>query len=403
MNREVVYDAEHFFDGFTSNPDYALQTLLAAERAGAHWIVLCDTNGGTLTSRLSEVFALVRQATGVPLGIHAHNDSELAVANSIAAVECGATQIQGTINGYGERCGNANLCSVIPSLESKLGRSTIGRNRLAKLTSTSRFVADLANLPHPNRLPYVGRSAFAHKGGVHVSAVMKDPATYEHVDPELTGNTRRVLVSDLSGKSNILYKAAEMGIDTSGNEAELRGVVARIKELEHEGFEFEAAEGSLRLMIEQSVGRYRPPFVVDRYNVLVERHSNGDQRCEATVRIRLADRVRETSASGSGPVNALDRALRQALSNAFESLEEIHLTDYRVRVLDGNKATAAKVRVLIDTTDGRQCWRTVGLSDNILDASLQALEDAINYKLLCNAGDPNTQPRELVEEASNVV
>src|SRR5262249_973285 len=237
--REVIYDAEHFFDGYAAQPDYAIETLLAAARGGADWIVLCDTNGGTITSRLSEVVDLVRTRVGAPIGIHARNDSELAVANSIAAVECGAAQVQGTINGYGERCGNANLCSVIPALELKMNHTTIGRDRLTALTSASRFVAELANLQHPNRLPFVGRSAFAHKGGVHVSAVMRDPATYEHVDPELTGNTRRVLVSDLSGKSNVLYKAAEMGIDIAGREGQMKAVAARIKELEHQGFEYE--------------------------------------------------------------------------------------------------------------------------------------------------------------------
>jgi 2-isopropylmalate synthase len=404
--REVIYDAEHFFDGFAANPDYALQTLIAAESAGANWLILCDTNGGTLTSRLIEVFKLVRASTKTPLGIHAHNDSELAVSNSLAAVESGATQIQGTINGYGERCGNANLCSLIPTLELKLGRATIGPERLPMLTSVSRFVAELANLPHPNRAAYVGRSAFAHKGGIHVSAVMRDPSTYEHVRPESTGNARRVLVSDLAGKSNILYKSAEMGI--SADPEAVKSVVERIKDLEHEGFEFEAAEGSLRVLIEQSLGSYRSPFALERYDVAIEKESSGRQRCHATVQIRLGDDINESSAVGAGPVNALDLALRRALAGAFESLSEIHLTDYKVRVLDGDKATAARVRVLLDTSDGKQSWRTVGMSDNIVDASFQALEDSINYKLLCDGhgGPPQlgqlglSQPP---EEALNVV
>jgi 2-isopropylmalate synthase len=380
--REVVYDAEHFFDGYSANPQYAIETLLAAERAGAAWIVLCDTNGGTMTRRLAEVFADVRRKVKTRLGIHAHNDSEVAVANSIAAVECGATQVQGTINGYGERCGNANLCSVIAALELKLSHETIGRERLAGLTPTSRFVAELANLPHPNRLPFVGRSAFAHKGGVHVSAVMRDPATYEHVDPELTGNSRRVLVSDLSGKSNVLYKAAEMGVDISGGEGRLQGVVSRIKELEHQGFEYEAADGSFRVLIEQALGKFNSPFKLDRYAVSIERNTDGSQTCAATVRVSLEGATSQATAVGSGPVNALDRALREVLRNAFETLNEVHLVDYKVRVLDGNNATAAKVRVLIDTSDGRRSWRTVGVSDNIIEASYQALEDSINYKLL---------------------
>jgi 2-isopropylmalate synthase len=399
--REVIYDAEHFFDGFAADPDYALATLLAAESAGANWIVLCDTNGGTLTRRLAEVFSVARRALNVELGIHAHNDSELAVANSIAAVECGATQVQGTINGYGERCGNANLCSVIPALELKLGRATIGRRRLAMLTAASRLVAELANLPNSNQLPFVGRSAFAHKGGVHVSAVMRDPATYEHIDPELTGNSRRVLVSDLSGKSNILYKTAELGI--GGAEGEMQGLVTRIKELEHQGFQFEAAEGSLRVLMEKALGNYRSPFAVDSYHVSVERSSDGTQKCEATVRVDLSGLLREASATGGGPVHALDRALRRVLSNAFGSLNAVYLTDYKVRVLNGDKATAAKVRVLVDSSDGRQSWRTVGVSDNILDASLQALEDAINYKLLCESKNAEPQFDEAETEAASVV
>ena len=399
--REVIYDAEHFFDGFAADPDYALATLLAAESAGANWIVLCDTNGGTLTRRLTEVFSVARRALNVELGIHAHNDSELAVANSIAAVECGATQVQGTINGYGERCGNANLCSVIPALELKLGRATIGPRRLAMLTAASRLVAELANLPHPNQLPFVGRSAFAHKGGVHVSAVMRDPATYEHIDPELTGNSRRVLVSDLSGKSNILYKTAELGI--GGAEEDMQGLVTRIKELEHQGFQFEAAEGSLRVLMEKALGNYRSPFALDSYHVSVERSSDGTQRCEATVRVELSGLLREASATGGGPVHALDRALRRVLSDAFYSLNAVYLTDYKVRVLNGDKATAAKVRVLVDSSDGRQSWRTVGVSDNILDASLQALEDAINYKLLCESKNAEPQFDEAETEAANVV
>jgi len=405
--REVIYDAEHFFDGYQANPEYALDTLLAAERAGATWIVLCDTNGGMVTSKLSQIVTLVRRALKTPLGIHAHNDSEMAVANTIAAVECGATQVQGTINGYGERCGNANLCSVIPTMEVKLGLETIGRARLAMLTSTSRFVAELANLPHPNRLPFVGRSAFAHKGGVHVSAVMRDPATYEHVDPELTGNARRVLVSDLSGKSNILYTAAEMGLDVAGDDARLQAVVARIKKLEHQGFEFEAAEGSLRLMIEQALGNFESPFALDGYRVSTERDSAGAMTSTASVRVTIGAQTREAIAEGCGPVHALDAALRQALRGAFEALGDIHLTDYKVRVLDGNNATAAKVRVLIDTSDGQQSWRTVGVSDNILEASFQALEAAINYKLLNDASvsEPVAEPKsqEMLEEARSVI
>ena len=380
--REVIYDAEHFFDGFAADPDYAIETLRAAERGGADTLTLCDTNGGTLTDRLKEAIRQVRKSISSPLGIHAHNDSDLAVANSAAAVDCGAMQVQGTINGYGERCGNANLCSLIPLLELKLGQETIGRDRLARLTQVSRYVAELANLTHRADLPFVGRSAFAHKGGVHVSAVMRDPATYEHIDPELTGNRRRVLVSDLSGKSNILYKAAEMGIDVDARDSRLRPVVNRIKELEHQGFQFEAAEASFRLLLEEALGRHRDHFDLESYSVSTSRNSIGEIVSEATVRVRVNGREEEATAGGCGPVHALDCALKLALSGAFACLGEVQLIDYKVRVLDADKATAARVRVLIQTSDGQESWSTVGVSDNILEASWQALSDALNYKLL---------------------
>jgi 2-isopropylmalate synthase len=387
--REVVYDAEHFFDGFKADSDYAIATLKAAERGGADWIVLCDTNGGTVTRRIAEVFSLVDRSIKTPLGIHAHNDSDLAVANSIAAIESGALQVQGTINGYGERCGNSNLCSVISVLELKLGYRTIGRERLPRLTQTSRFVAELANLPHRNDMAFVGRSAFAHKGGVHVSAVMRDPATYEHIDPELTGNRRRVLVSDLSGKSNVLYKAAEMGIDLGDNEASLKPVVQRIKELEHKGYGFEAAEASFRLLLEKALGNYTEYFTLESYQVLTEQDSDQQARSTATVKVNLDGESKEATAQGCGPVHALDRALRLALADSFECLNDVQLTDYKVRVLDTDKATAAKVRVLIRTSDSEESWSTVGVSDNILDASWQALCDAINCKLH-KSNVPNT-------------
>ena len=379
--REVVYDAEHFFDGYAANPRYAVQTLLAAQRGGADWIVLCDTNGGTLTSRLVKAIAQVKQAIAAPFGIHAHNDSELAFANSLAAVESGAGQVQGTINGYGERCGNANLCSVVAALELKLGCETVGRERLTGLTQVSHYVAELANLPHPNHLPFVGRSAFAHKGGIHVSAVMRDPATYEHVDPELTGNSRRVLVSDLSGKSNVLYKAAEMGIDLDAGDARLRPVVQRVKELEHQGFQFEAAEASFRLLLEGAVGDYRESFTLESYEVSTQHSRAGGPTSRATVRVGLGGALREAAAEGCGPVHALDCALRRALSDAFPCLAGVHLVDYKVRVLDADRATAAKVRVLVRTRDDDEAWNTVGVSENILEASWQALADSINYKL----------------------
>ena len=381
VGREVIYDAEHFFDGFAADPVFALETLKAADRAGADTIVLCDTNGGTLTSRLAQIVSDLRTEIKAPIGIHAHNDSDMAVANSVAAVERGASQVQGTINGYGERCGNANLCSIIPVLELKLACNTIGRQRLVMLTSVSHYVAELANLPHRSDLPFVGRSAFAHKGGVHVSAVMKDPATYEHVDPELTGNSRRVLVSDLSGKSNVLYKAAEMGVDLSGSETGLKDVVDRIKALEHDGFQFEAAEGSFRLLLEGATGKLKSFFTLDSYTVETDRDSESGITSKATVRLVLNGRVKKAFGEGCGPVNALDRALREALSESFPCLREVRLVDYKVRVLDADKATAARVRVLIQTRDDQETWSTVGVSENILEASWQALEDAVSYKL----------------------
>lgn len=402
--REVIYDAEHFFDGFAANPDYALETLRAAERAGADWIALCDTNGGTLASRLVEVIRHAQSVVGTRLGIHTHNDSDLAVANAVAAVQTGVRQVQGTVNGYGERCGNASLCSLLPILELKLGYESVGRERLSTLTQVSRYVADLANMVHRNDLPFVGRSAFAHKGGVHVSAVMRDPATYEHLDPELVGNARRVLVSDLSGKSNILYKAAEMGVDFDVNSDKLRHIVKRIKELEHEGFQFEAAEASIALMMEEATGRYNPFFDLESLQVASAFDSAAGLRSKATIRIRLGDAVEEANAEESGPVHALDSALRRALSRRFKCLEKTFLTDYKVRVIESHKTTAAKVRVLIRTTDEQETWDTVGVSDNILEASWQALADAFNYKLLKTYGDEPLEDENLftgVKEGGN--
>ncbi len=380
--REVIYDAEHFFDGFGADSDYAIATLLAAERGGADTIVLCDTNGGTMTNRLTEIMGETRGRVNLELGVHVHNDCDLAVANSVAAVTSGARHVQGTINGYGERCGNANLCSLIPLLELKLGYETVGRHRLSMLTHISRHVAELANLPQRTDLPFVGRSAFAHKGGIHVSAVMRDPKTYEHVRPELTGNARRVLVSDLSGKSNVLYKAAEMGIELGDHKSNLQPLVRRIKELEHQGYQFEAADGSFRLLLEEAMGRHREFFTLQSYHVTTARDEEGHLISEARVSVRLGGELREATAEGRGPVHALDRALRSSLEDAFECLGDVQLTDYKVRVLDADKATAAKVRVLIQTSDSLETWCTVGVSDNILEASWQALADALRYKLL---------------------
>jgi 2-isopropylmalate synthase len=380
--REVIYDAEHFFDGFAANPEYALSTLRAAEEGGADMIVLCDTNGGSLTAHIQSSMRSVRSAVRLPLGIHCHNDSELAVANSLMAVECGAVQVQGTINGYGERCGNANLCSVIPNLELKMGHESIGRGQIPMLTATSRFISQIANLPHRKELPFVGESAFAHKGGIHVSAVIKDSTTYEHVAPESVGNARRVLVSELSGKSNLIYKAREMGLHIDEKDEHLRTALNRIKKMENEGYEFEAAEASLRILLETAVHGEPEFFTIDNFRVVTDMRRNEAFTSEATVKIRVGERVVHTVAEGDGPVHALDRALHNALHQFFEPLRSVELTDYKVRVLDASHGTGAKVRVLIQQTDGHESWTTVGVSENILEASYRALADGVRYKLL---------------------
>jgi 2-isopropylmalate synthase len=380
--REVVYDAEHFFDGFAANPDYAMQTVRAAEEGGADIIVLCDTNGGSLPSRLQNAIRRVQAAVKLPLGIHCHNDSEMAVANSLAAVECGIVQVQGTMNGYGERCGNANLCSIIPNLEIKMGHSVIGPERLALLAGTSRFISQIANLQHRKDLPFVGESAFAHKGGIHVSAVLRDAATYEHIDPERVGNARRVLVSELSGKSNLLYKAHEMNLDISEQEEKLRPALNRIKKLENQGYEFEAAEASVRVLMETALNGEREFFTIDNFRVFTDMHRTGEVTSEATVKIRVGDKSVHTVAEGDGPVHALDKALRAALNQFYEPLRSVHLTDYKVRVLEGTQGTGSKVRVYIQQSDGEEYWTTVGVSENILEASYLALADSIRYKLL---------------------
>lgn len=380
--REVIYDAEHFFDGFAANPEYALQTLKAAEAGGADLIALCDTNGGSLPSHIRNAIQRVQAAIHLPLGIHCHNDSELAAANTLAAVECGVVQVQGTMNGYGERCGNANLCSIIPNLELKMGYTTIGPEKLKLLTNTSRFVSQIANLPQRKDLAFVGESAFAHKGGIHVSAVIRDSATYEHISPEKIGNSRRVLVSELSGKSNLLYKAKEMNLDIGEQEEKLRPAINRIKKLENQGYEFEAAEASVRVLLETALNGEKEFFKIDNFRVVTDMHRTGEVTSEATVKIRVGDKSVHTVAEGDGPVHALDKALRLALNQFFEPLRCVHLSDYKVRVLEGTDGTGSRVRVHIQQSDGEESWTTVGVSENILEASYIALADGIRYKLL---------------------
>jgi 2-isopropylmalate synthase len=381
-DKEIIYDAEHFFDGYKDNPDYAIQTLLAAERGGAEVLVLCDTNGGTLTSELERIIIEVKKHVGSAVGIHAHNDSELAVANTLSAVQNGCFHVQGTVNGYGERCGNANLCSVIPNLQLKLGYSCIPRNKLSKLQALSRFVSEVANLSHPANLAYVGKSAFAHKGGVHVSAVMKDARTYEHISPEEVGNERRVLVSDLSGRSNIFFKAKELQLDLEDQEDVVSRIVQELKRREHCGFQYEAAEGSLKLLIKKMINDLENYFRLEGFRVIVERNALGESRSEATIRVNVNGHTEHTASEGNGPVHALDQALRKALLKFYPEIEEMHLSDFKVRVLNEKDGTAAKVRVLIDSSKGGNTWGTVGVSENIIEASWQALMEGVSYYLL---------------------
>jgi 2-isopropylmalate synthase len=384
--REVIYDAEHFFDGFKADPVYALRTLQMAERGGADCLVLCDTNGGTLPSQLVAIIEQVKEATSTPLGIHAHNDSDLAVANSLAAVQAGVVHVQGTINGYGERSGNANLCSIIPNLKLKLGYDCISDERLRRLASVSRYVSELANLAHDAHLPYVGHSAFAHKGGMHVNALIKCEESYQHIEPALVGNYKRVVVSELSGKSNIAYKIEEFGLNPSVGPAQTREILQQVKNLENQGFQFEGAEGSLELLIRRAQPGYEPPFELVDFHVLVENRQGRRMLAEATIKVRVGDEVMHTAAEGNGPVNALDLAARKALLPFYPQLAEIHLTDYKVRILDSEAGTEAQVRVLIDSACGARTWSTVGSSTNIIEASWQALADSLEYGLLNGFG-----------------
>jgi 2-isopropylmalate synthase len=381
--REVVYDAEHFFDGFQSNPDFALRTLEAAKKAGADVLVLCDTNGGTLTGRLSEIVQVVRERFDGTVGIHCHNDSDVAVANTLAAVEHGATHVQGCMNGYGERCGNANLASVIANLELKLGHTTIGTDNLPLLTSACRYIAELANLPLRNEQPYVGQSAFAHKGGVHVSAILKDSATYEHVRPERVGNRQRVLLSDLSGRGNVSYKLNQHGLGDRLSDAARRELLDRIKHMEYQGYELEAAEGTFELMVREALHPGLQLFELVGFDVTTSMSSNSkDPVTTATVTLKAQDGIHSATATGHGPVNALDVCLRQCLASLYPAIQNVRLTDYKVRVLDSKKGTAAKVRVLIEWSDHQRSWATVGVSENVIEASWHALVDAIRLELM---------------------
>lgn len=389
--REVIYDAEHFFDGYRADPDYALDTLSAAREAGADWIVLCDTNGGVLPWDLAEIVERVREAGHPRLGIHVHNDSGTAVASTLAAVRAGVTQVQGTINGIGERCGNVDLCPVIAGASLKLGYELACGEHVSQLTAVSAYVYDVANLVPQDNQPYVGRSAFAHKGGVHVSAMMRDERTYEHVDPASVGNLRRVLVSDLSGRSNVQSAAAEMGIDLSGDSPSAQQAVQRVKELENQGYQFEDADASLELLLRRQLGLWEPRFALKNYRVTVDQvgdvRGDAEGRAEATIHLMVGEREEHTAAAGDGPVHALDRALRKALQPFYPEVSQIHLTDYRVRVLDGTEGTATKVRVVIESADEHGAWTTVGVSNNVMEASWEALADSIEYGIARSSGD----------------
>jgi 2-isopropylmalate synthase len=378
--REVIYDAEHFFDGYKANPGYALDTLRAAASHGADILVLCDTNGGSLPWEVEDIVRTVAAELPVPIGIHTHDDGGCGVANTLGAVRAGAVHVQGTINGYGERVANANLCSVIPGLQIKMGLDCLPPENLARLTELSRFVAEVANLAHDDHQPYVGASAFAHKAGLHAAAVRKNEASYQHIDPALIGNVRRTVVSELSGRGNIADKALQLGL--SAGSAQTREVLEQVKKLEAQGFTFEGAEASVDLMLRRSLPSYVPPFELIDFMVLVERRRGRGVLAEATVKVRVGPKIMHTAAEGNGPVNALDVALRKALLDVYPQLSPVKLADYKVRILDSDTATAATVRVLIDTKCGERRWSTVGASTNIIEASWRALADSMEYAIL---------------------
>ncbi len=391
-NREVVYDAEHFFDGYKNNEEYALKSLQAALDGGADFIVLCDTNGGTLPYELEKIINTLgaklkndgadsSQHQAIKLGIHCHNDCNMAVANSISAVHQGAVMVHGTINGYGERCGNADLTSIIPILEVKMGRGNISADNLKKLKNLSRYVSDTANLVPLNSRPFVGKSAFAHKGGIHVSAIMKTPRAYEHMDPATVGNKRRVLVSDLAGKSNVEYKAKELGVELGKNGFDSRKIATEVKQLEQEGYQFDSADGSFKILLEKFTDQFHPHFELESFRVTIEKDKDQPCSAHATIKISVNGKNEITAGEGYGPVSALDNALRKALDKFYPDLDTMRLVDFKVRVIDGTRGTAAKVRVLIESRDQNEIWSTMGVSEDIIEASWQALADSFQFKL----------------------
>ena len=397
QGRRVIYDAEHWFDGYRANPDYALQTLAIAVTAGAEWLVLCDTNGGTLPQEVSAVVTIVHtwlQSFPEPrpqLGIHTHNDSGTAVANAMAAVAAGATMVQGTINGYGERCGNANLCTLIPNLQLKLGYPCIASARLETLAETSRFISEVVNLAPDDHAPYVGRSAFAHKGGIHVSAVEREPKTYEHIDPAAVGNSRRIVVSDQAGLSNVLVKARSFGLRLERHDPASRQLLNRLKTLEHEGYQFEAAEASFELLMREALGDRPRFFDLKGFHINCQHQGNGTDHSSqslATIKVAVEGEDILAAAEGNGPVAALDAALRKALLNFYPVIAHFHLSDYKVRIIDSGAGTAAKTRVLVESGDGAQRWTTLGVSTNSIEASYQAVTEGLEYGLMIQTERP---------------
>jgi 2-isopropylmalate synthase len=388
----VFFDAEHFFDGYKDNPEYALRVVVSAANAGAECVVLCDTNGGALPQQIVEAIEAAKKASRVTLGIHTHNDIELAVANSLVAVEAGVMQVQGTINGYGERCGNANLCSIIPTLKLKIGIDCVTDEQLSKLSDVSHYVSELANMPHYDRFPYVGDDAFTHKAGIHVSGLIKWEDSYQHINPMLVGSHQHVVISELAGKGSIIFKAKERGLPVPKGK-DVDRVLEQIKSLEKQGFQYDVAEASFDLLLRRAQRNYRPPFELVDFMVVIEKRrrlpKTGNQEeplSEATIKVKVDNRIVHTAAEGDGPVDALDQALRKALLQFYPDLANVKLIDYKVRILEENAGTASQVRVLIESSDGRENWRTVGSSTNIIEASWLALADSIEYWLVKQTG-----------------
>ncbi len=382
QGKEVVFDAEHFFDGYKANADYAMQTLAAAAEAGADVLCLCDTNGGTFPGEIFTITQAVVNRFEAQVGIHCHNDTDMAVANSVAAVQAGARQVQGTINGIGERCGNANLVSIIPNLQLKLGLACISPENMAHLSATARFVSEVANITFNEKAPYVGGDAFSHKGGMHIDAVTKNPVSYEHIDPAQVGNARNILVSEVAGRSALLSKIHAVDASLGKDSPETKRILEHIKVLEHEGYQFESAEGSIQLLVRKLLGQFKPFFDLKEYQVNIKEPSASGINSSAIIKIVVDGQEEIMAAEGDGPVNALDTALRKALERFYPVIKEVRLTDYKVRVLDSDRATAARVRVLIESADQNESWTTTGVSTDVIDASWRALIDAIEYKLM---------------------